>query len=558
VRGHVDDEHAAAAEARAGAAAEAAWTAPARWPSGLAFAGLAFLVWQLWLPFGFNVGFWADGWNDYVAAMQGRFIARDHSRLFDFVIWQLAYRLSPDDFRGANFVMAALMLGKGCLCWGILRELRVPAAIAFGAAALLVTYPADYALFLDGTLGIHSSLFAYTLGTWAFIAWWRTGRLWLALLMCAAAGLSAGTYDAALPMIAATPLLLFALERKGLRRTLLTVASWYMFPALIVVRTLLMMRAGHPGAAYQARLFQAPSPGQMLLDLGLAYRRLLFDGWFANLIDVNPSHLGYGVSAALVAGGACRFLARARTGTWARRPAWALLGAGLAAIGLGFAPYLVTSAAHADHRTLFFASVGAAVTLCGLAWLAATLGPQAPASFAVLIGLVAGAGSVHLLDQHQLWLWRWNEQRVALAGLVQAAPRLARGARVVLLDATPDGRLKNAFAGNTVYVDSSVKLLYADASLRARLCYPRETAPWGGWAENCRVQDGALVLRQAAVAAEQTWPAEELVAFRYAEDGPVTLARKFPGLPAYDPSRHVQLRQAPTRRACRMLALAGC
>jgi hypothetical protein len=429
--------------------------------------------------------------------------------------------------------------------------------VAFAAAALTIAGPADYGFFYLATLATHLAFFSYLTAVWAWIAWWQSGRPGFLLLAWAAMAFSTGTYEAVYPLALFTPLLLLALERETAKRTLAGVLAWYAVPLLAGARLLLILRSQQAGTGYQAGLFRSYGPGALLSNLGLAYRRQFLDGWLANRIPVSAAHVVYGVVAALLVSATCWWLLRREPFDRPVRFPLVLAAAGFAIVGLGFAPFLATIDAHSDFRTFFYSWIGAALALTALAWLLSVSLWRRPWLLPLLAGLLAGTGTTHLVDQHALWARRWNDQRAILSEVMQRVPRADPRAAIVILDATGDRRLKTVFGHNSLNLNSAVKLLLDDGFVRAALCYPAETAPWGTAAETCTLGQEGLVLRRSQ-GSGLSRPGDALIVFSHGEDGRLTLETSLPGVGGYAPEKLIRQGQRPTSRACRMLELPGC
>lgn len=98
-------------------------------------AALFVLALCLWLPFGFNVSFWADEWWMFQDGGRLPWVALESSRPFVSIPWHIVYLFSPNSFTGTNVLLLLLIFGKGAAFYAILRRLVRQREIAFAAAA---------------------------------------------------------------------------------------------------------------------------------------------------------------------------------------------------------------------------------------------------------------------------------------------------------------------------------------------------------------------------------------------------------------------------------------
>ncbi len=171
-------------------------------------AVLAVLILLLWAHTGPNVGFVMDGWNMF------RIIENSPvgttvfpSRPFLYLTWLISYGLSPDQFWGANLVLAVGLWCKGWLSFQLMRRLNPGSSVfAFVFAVMVTVYPADSAIFYLGAIPIHWAL-VFTLGAiYLFLLYMQSRRLSALIAMGLLQMLAVGTYEISYIFIGFTPL----------------------------------------------------------------------------------------------------------------------------------------------------------------------------------------------------------------------------------------------------------------------------------------------------------------------------------------------------------------
>jgi len=307
--------------------------------------------------------------------------------------------------------------------------------------------------------------------------------------------------------------------------------------------------------------------------LGWAYWLALGDGWRAatERFGLDTRLVPYALAIGLLAG-----LAALGLGPGRRAPGrdyLALLGAGLAAIGLGASLYLVMPASYhepfeqslalrsLDAYPLHTVSLGAALSIAALVRLGARGRLGAGASL-LAVGALVGLGALENLGFHRQFVQRDQAQQRLLGQLVAQAPQLNGPAVVAILDQTSQFGDPWFFGGNPP--EWPLQVLYRNPQLSGVSC------PAGdGYAfrydlvTRCRFEAEQLVIetfRPAAGApAERAYPYERLLAFQYDSDGRLHLLERPPGVgpggaSTYQP-RQLVGGPEPTRRAGGLL---GC
>ncbi len=513
------------------------------------------LVILLWLPFGFAVPFWADGWPMNVTTDRGVVVLND-LRPFVYVATAFARQLSPNLFLNVNLLTAAFIFGKGVVFYALLKRLTGDQLLAFAAAALLIVIPVDNAIFNDATFAIHFSLLAYLTAVYALLAYWQSSRpAWL-VLMGISLLVTTGIYETVYPLLLVTPLILLYDKPRMTRRFILVALAWYLVPLVMGLRFFLLATQYSGSAAYQSRLFDL-SVGklELLRTLLKTYQIHFYDGWVWDIGIRYPRHAAAAAGVALLSG----WWASRQQVLLPRRRLLLLTLAGLAALGLGYLPYLFTLLRHDDNRTYFYSSTGAVLAITALALLLASLIPVrrlAGILFVALVALLVGRGTAVSLDRHQRQYDNGWRQVPVLRLVTAQAPAFAPGTFVLVIDESVGQVLKYTFTLSSFYFESALRVLYQNPDLQAALCYPGEAVVWGHFGERCQLQPEGLHLLWTVNGAA-TIPYEQIVAFRYHEDGTLTrldsLAAYGVEAPVYAPERRIDPSATPAPRIAAML-----
>ncbi len=433
-------------------------------PDWLIALALLIGVVALWLPFGWNVGFVGDDWFLFLNARFGSAWATLGRPLVP-VPFVLGYALAPGQFVGFNLMLALLILARSGLCYAILRRLGVGRGLAFGAAALVLVFPADTGLFYLGALNVYFSWIAFLLAFYCLLLYWRRPRvtflavLWLAQVLCL------GTYEAAYPLILVAPLALLP-ERRSRSRWRGTLIRWYLFPALNLIRLALVALLSPAALDYQSGLVTGgvPSISSMIESVVGVYVRHFWGGWVDG--GISSPYLLIGAALGVLVAAVAWWLARRDPPAPSRVERWLPL-AGLAIVGLGVLIYVPTSLRDDTLRTYFGSSAGAALAISALVWLLI----RRALPFAVIIGLLAALGCGHLLEQHAVFVRATEAQQTVIVGLAAVAPSIAPGSTLIVMDESPGRDLSHIFPGRWQF-QMPFLLVYDDPTLTVALCYP--------------------------------------------------------------------------------------
>ncbi|MDZ4770835.1 MAG: hypothetical protein SGJ24_17045 [Chloroflexota bacterium] len=517
---------------------------------------LALIAVALWLPFGFNIGFWMDGWTFFHNIDASHFYETTFtapvSRPALNLVWQLAYSLDSESYLGVNLLLLALMIGKGWLTAAILHTLTRSRALACAVGALVLVLPADSATFYLGALTLHSALFCWLAATYCLLRYYETRRLVWAPLIVLTLLVGTSSYEIVFVFTAVGLLALLARARKLDRRFWICAWVYLMVPIVMGVRYLLLLLNQSDGVRYQTGLLDPNvTIGAMLSSLVRVYERHFWSGWIG---AGTPSYAVYAIVIGAAVAGVCWWLARRESRAAAPPPTWrpstgALIAVGVLTIALGVALYLPTRDRDSTLRTYYFSAIGAAVVIGTAAYgvTRPSRGGGRAAAFAGIVGAIALVGGVRMLEQHAVFVERTAAQQRVLRQFIQAAPAIDQPAVVLIDDST--GTLNDIFSA-TFILRGAVAILYEAQELVPVLCDQA----------NCQFEaDAVRALFRGELQAISRY--ERVVMLRYAEAG-FTLVESLDGYTdqaarsAYAPRALIDFGAAPPRRAATMLPQA--
>jgi hypothetical protein len=498
---------------------------PARWLIPLS---LFLLSLSLWIPFGLNTGFWADGWPSLVA-VQTRGIDFTYSPLTRpllYLPWWAGYYLTPQSLVGPNLVVLFSILGKGLLAYGIWRKLGAAGYVAFVAAAITMVFPVDSALFNMGALAIHFALLAYLCAVYCLITYYLDGsRRWL-IPMALGLIITVGIYETVYPLLVFTPALLLVL-RKPDRRFLIASALWYAIPLLNGLRLLLLFTTSSTSFDYQSNLLSDTFSIAPLLEGAINnYRKHFVDVWVLTDKPVPTEHVLIGVVAGILLAAVSLFLYFRSTLTvqTTSKRYWILAVFGFLVIGLGFAAYLPTALRDSTQRTFYYSSVGAALVHVCLLYLVTRRFPFGPFIFCIVSGVLIGIGTIRMLDQHQVYVSHFKAQQVQARGLLGNVGNVPSGTGILVIDESPHSGLRDVYVGSSFYFNAVIGYAFGDNTIKGGLCYPNEVEPWGNFRETCTFSDTGAVVTLRSVLNMIDHEYDHLIALRYTvEDGFVVI-----------------------------------
>jgi len=523
-----------------------------------AFVAIAGVGLLLWLPFGFNVGFWADEWPTWAALEDGQAKTNFASRPFVLVPHWIAHTLTPDSFIGLNLVVFALIALRGIAVYGWCAALLRDRRLAAIAGVLTIIYPADTATFNLGVVGVHFAL--TTLISGAALAWTLRGGWSIACLSAgwALAVASLLTYETGYPLFMLLPLALLLHRPPGWQRRWIVIALVWWSAALISGGRLVLLAQQNPELfSYQQGMI-APPPLTELIIAALRYvEHLLIGGWWYNAPVFTTwlpwALIGAVPTALLTASGPVSLRLTGRRGLIV------LMGAAAAMI-VGFFPFLLTTLHLNFERTLLYASVGAAILIAALICQLVDRIPVRRGQTVLtagLVGMLVALSLTVLLEQHATFDRLADSQIRTLREVTV----LARGADLattgILLIDDAGGAHATAFIPSSYYLRMAWQVITHPQAGPIAFCLPG-AIDWGITVENCTF--GAAAVEMRSPAGDFIVPYDRLIALRFQPDG--TLERLTDlsayGVTApYDPLRLIDETAPLPRRAITLLGLSG-
>jgi hypothetical protein len=500
------------------------------------------------------------------------------TRPLDQAVFGLGYALTPDSFVGLNLVLAGFMVAKGLTLYALVRRL-VPGdrVLALAAGLLFVFHPTNGALYATRHTHMVMAQTLYVLAACCLAAFWRRPT-WLTLLgMWVALAGSLLTYEIAYPLALATPLALVWAARGVNRRVVAVTALWYLAPLLTAARAALILAGDdhtyQDGVLQGVRTYLARGGIRELPShLGWAYWLSFGDGWraAAERFVVDAPLVPYAVAIGLLA-----MIAALGLGPRGRAPVRgyvALLGAGLAAIGIGPALYLIMPSHYSQPfeqslATRWLESHSAHMVALGAAMILATLvrlgahGRFGSGASLLAVGALVGLGALENLGFHRQFVELDTAQQRLLGQLVEQAPQINGPTVVAIIDETSQFGDRWFLAG--MPPEWPLRYLYSNPQIFGVMCPAGDGYNYRyGPVTRCRFEADGLVVEtyrpKAGAPAEKSYPYEGLLVFRYDSDARLHLLDRPPGMEqggatAYDPRRLVSGPE-PARRAAGLLA----
>ncbi len=354
------------------------------------------------------------------------------------LLWALPVPwITPHSFLGfAILHWAYLWLTAVLVTWiGIRLEPGRPLLALLAGICVLVWAPADAArlssvertLYGGITLGMTLCMAVYV------ESWVRRSvpLLAAALLLCIVSG---RCYEATLPVLLATPLLLFHMKggsSRELRGWILAFEGFVVLGMLLALQPLLFP-TGDPS---YLDVFQKDARAKMVLMRLMLQYRLHFEPLLVP--RAAELHAAAVAVAALVGVGASLLWLRAVPPTGLKGDLRVLVGGGLLLCGSGYGALLLTVSADPAWRMQFLSSPGAALLLAGIVIAVSERLKRRTALVAVLLAAwITGVGTGRTRAMQRAWDRDsfYDRQMRMLSALVAAVPDVLPGSLIVLLD----------------------------------------------------------------------------------------------------------------------------
>ncbi len=446
-----------------------------------AVGGCLFLVFMLYLPFGFDsAGHWEE-WviNAYFEGSVESFIASESiSRFWVLVPHSLAYLISSESFIGYHLVHFALFVGKLVVLYGILRQLKISPLYPFLVAILFMVYPVNSALMSLRSLPMNFSMLSLLVATYLVLDYIRNPRrlallgVWLALIF------NVSSNESGYALILVVPLLWWLRSRRWSWDNLNLTLIWYLAPAFKVFYLLLMLLTNR--GFYQSRLLAEPLSAQ---ETGLnvfdtfmqvtsrVYSYTFVDSWMEALDALRQSTWWSFVIITIVGiGSIAWYLARRdSSGVISLRQIGAALLSGLLfivpAVGV-----LMWFAFYRDNlwRMYFYVPIGAAVVLFSVILLVVVPIRQLrfrQAAVIIICLLFMLPGITRLFMQHDQFVQISKLKSGILYKVVETAPSILPKAQILIMTDLDAQALQDKGVFDFVHsslVHSAFHLLYQD------------------------------------------------------------------------------------------------
>lgn len=468
-------------------------------------------------------------------------------------IWALPARaLFPHQLTGFLLVHVFWLASTAWLTFALGRILLPKdRPLAFLAGAFAAVWTASDPVRLCCTVGLvgYAGPTAATLGSIVCLleAFRRASRLWLALAIVIAV-VSARAFEGVVPLLALAPVLLFwSRPREVSRFWLLLWGATVALLALLIVRPLLL--------GGDAENYQVSALGLDLAPWRVAWRLVQQFGFhLLPLVTSPPDEITAAAARVLPAVAvftlAHLYLSRA-SGAHAPASRRALAGVallGLAAAGLGYSVFVLSSAIVQPQRTQFVAAPGIALFVAALVRLAASVFPgRQRRAITVVLGcwvVAVGIGRTAALQSETNRTTAWPRQNDSLVQLTDQAPGLRPHTLVVLLDEAGTWPASFTFR-------HAVSYLYAGRALAVVVGSHQVLYPWRFVPQGVSITPWRMLQRPWRSPAT-LHRHDEMMVFTLRADGRLRLEeewpRELPPLPAgasYDPERRILFGEEP-------------
>lgn len=455
------------------------------WP--IAAAGCLALAAALWLPFGLRAGnYWEHSLiQEHVFRRGTVFFSFSPSRPLTFLPWMIAFLATPDSLVALNLIHIGVLAGKGLAAFFLIRSLPPSdSGLAYLAGSLLVVFPADQGVVNLHTTNVHAAVLFSLFAVVALISIARRFRWWLAACILGCQGIALAMYEAQLPLLFASPLLLVWLGVPTDRRWCRLTAFWLLLPAYSLFQ---LVRVTLDANSYQSHLIETADLGPDLLAqirsiadaFARAYGREFVHGW-AEAFDhafERPEYFWMALAVVLCSWcPAMWVIAGSPPADRSRSSYVALAFAGLCMIPLGFLFYAPTPIRFIDVRIHLFSAVGGAVVFAALlAWLALHGGRLVRRTVLALTGgILLVPAVVRGLQLHETDYEASLREQAVLGALVEQAPHPAPGAMLLIIDRFPYP-VYSAFAASRLLsaaVEPQLRLIHGRDDFGVAVCTP--------------------------------------------------------------------------------------
>ncbi|HLK18713.1 MAG TPA: hypothetical protein VKT81_07145 [Bryobacteraceae bacterium] len=456
-----------------------------------ALVALAYLaiVLALWLPFNLRGGLPYETGFVYTSEIStwwnGFLNGADHLRIYTSIFYQVAYLMGQlSGFAGSwvpfQITYAALWWARGFLVFLIGRRI-VPGQDVFWylAGALVLTHSSDFATGWAGLLNQSGYTLWMPLAFYLLVVALEQSERWRADSALLAAiffeHLSLWSFESQLVILLVAPLLLFWRYPHPWRSRKAIAAAWYILPVIYVFATY-RKYANSGGKTYQQTILRkvwgvTPVLSDWAFNVAASLKFWTWRG--SDTAHATLPQLAVPTVLAIVVfvlGLLCLMRADSR---WT--PGWRTLGLtlliGSILLVLSFPAYLILESAASLWRTQILSSFGAGLVLAAAIGFLASVASRkwVRASILTALGaLVAGYGAFSAVKKCAFHEWVWERQHAAMAQVLEIAPRLKDGTRVVLID-VPRG--DDPFLNENEWFNMALRLAYPGTKVSGHYSY---------------------------------------------------------------------------------------
>jgi hypothetical protein len=447
------------------------------------------IVLALWLPFNLHSGLPYETGFVYTSEIStwwnGFLNGADHLRIYTSIFYQVANLMGQLSGFAGSFVpfqitYAALWWARGLLVFLIGRRLLAGHDVFWYLAGALVLVHSS-----DGTTGWAGLLnqSGYTL--WMPLAFYmlvlafeqRDRRRADTALVVAMffEHLSLWSYESQFLLILIAPVVLFWRYPRPWRSRRVIAAAWYILPAVYLFATF-RKYANSGGRTYQQSVLRkvwgiSPVLRDWAFNISASLKFWTWRG--SEAAHASFSQLAFPTALAAILFFLGVVFLRRSSGDWLpdkRALGWTLL-VGLFLLVSSFPAYLILESARSLWRTQILSSFGAGLTLAAAIGLCASYASSnwLRISVTTVLGtLVIVYGGFSAVKKAAFHEWVWERQRSAMAQVLQIAPRLKPGTRVILTNVPKDN---DPFLEDNMWFDMALHLAYPGTRVSGKYFY---------------------------------------------------------------------------------------
>ena len=454
----------------------------------VALAYLA-IVLALWLPFNLHSGLPYETGFVYTSEIStwwnGFLNGADYLRIYTSIFYQVAYLAGQLSGFAGSFVpfqitYAVLWWARGFLVFLIGRRLlRGHDVFWYLAGALVLVHSSDGTTGWAGLLNQSGYTLWMPLAFYLLVVAFEQRDRWRADAALVAAmffeHLSLWSYEGQFLIILVAPLLLFLRYPRPWRSRRVIAAAWFVLPAVYLFATY-RKYANSGGKTYQQSVLRkvwgiAPVLRDWAFNISASLKFWTWRGSESAHASFHQLALPAVLAVMLFSLGMALLIRS--TSDWLpdkRALGWTLL-VGLILLLMSFPAYLILESARSLWRTQILSSFGAGITLAAAIGFCASYASRLWLRISLITALgalVIGYGSFSAVKKAAFHEWVWERQRSAMAQVLEIAPRLQAGTRVILTNVPKDN---DPFLEDNMWFDMALRLSYPGTLVSGRYFY---------------------------------------------------------------------------------------